>query len=156
MMRKLNPTRPRPTLRWREGLSAMLRLSDGTVKRHVRVVYEIVGKRYGYSVENLMGDQRHRRVVKVRHMAWWILWSATGWTTSRIAKSVNRADHTVILYGLKQHRKRMREQPSFRKRAVKLLDEFKAELPKQRGPHTAEATALREVWEDRASVHYVP
>lgn len=64
-------------------------------------VIAAVARHTGITCETLVGKSRLRPVVVARRIAAYILRHRYGWSSTRIAKTLNR-DHTTILTGLKR------------------------------------------------------
>lgn len=61
---------------------------------------EIAAKRYGVSVEDVLGPSKEKHFVEARRYAWKMA-RRSGWSLTEIGRAFNR-DHTTILVGLRK------------------------------------------------------
>lgn len=61
-----------------------------------------VAQAHGFSIKDLIGQDRRRPVALARFEAWAAL-HAIGWSTPRIGRKFNR-DHSTIVHGIQRHK----------------------------------------------------
>lgn len=57
---------------------------------------------------DVIGAGRDRPVAHARQALYFRLWMVAGWSTTRIGREMAR-DHSTVLYGIREHGKRMLE-----------------------------------------------
>jgi chromosomal replication initiator protein len=61
---------------------------------------------YGFTVEEIRGEQRKDKIVRARHHAIWEISKCTPWSLVRIGK-LFRKDHTTIINAIRRHQARI-------------------------------------------------
>lgn len=75
------------------------------MKDRVLTVVESVASKYDIPMGVVLGDSRTATASRARHECWYLLRRDTNWSYPQIAKFFNR-DHTTIIEGVRQHKKR--------------------------------------------------
>jgi hypothetical protein len=70
------------------------------------IIFQICAK-HGMTMAELCSDQRSKRIVLARHEAMYRMSKETTLSTPQIAKRLGKGDHTTVLHGIKQHKRRM-------------------------------------------------
>lgn len=65
-----------------------------------------IAEQYGFKVTALLGWRRPKALARARQELYWRAYDETGFSMPQIGRALNR-DHTTILYGIRQHEKRM-------------------------------------------------
>lgn len=74
-----------------------------------RVIREHICKVYGVSVTALASNRRQRHLCAARQHLMWLLRQETLWSLPQIGNFLGGRDHTTILYGVRQHQRRIDE-----------------------------------------------
>ena len=66
-----------------------------------------VGKKHGVSLNELVSHRRSRPIVVARHEAFWRCRNETSLSYPQIGRLFGGRDHTTVLWGIRQHEKRI-------------------------------------------------
>ena len=77
---------------------------------HARLILREVSTKYGVTVVDLCSKRRPPYLVTARHEACYRLYSETTWSYPRIGAFLGGRDHTTIMHGVREHKKRMEAQ----------------------------------------------
>ena len=77
---------------------------------HARQILREVSAKYGVSIVDLCSKRRPMLLVTARHEACYRLYSETTWSYPRIGAFLGGRDHTTIMHGVREHKKRMEAQ----------------------------------------------
>lgn len=75
---------------------------SGSYARKVRAE---IAEKFGLAIEEIMGEQRSKKIVEARHEIFWRLKKETKWSLPQIGRFMGR-DHTTVLHGLRRYAKR--------------------------------------------------
>ena len=76
-------------------------------------ILEEVSKKYGVSAEQILSSSRVRPIPYARWEAMWIMnkhkvsGAKPNWSHMFIARSLGLRNHTSVIYGIREHEKRM-------------------------------------------------
>lgn len=93
---------PDPKRDWRVWSKRSRRMPAGA-----KAIVQAVGDRRGVSMDELIGEGRSRRVAHVRQEAYDALYRTGRYTLPMIGAYFGGRDHTSVLYGIREHKKRI-------------------------------------------------
>lgn len=82
-----------------------MELSDGPGAGHK--IARAVAKLHGLTWREFTSRRRNKAIVRARHHAMWEMHVNTSLSLPHIAKILGGFDHTSVLWGIRQHQKRM-------------------------------------------------
>lgn len=66
-----------------------------------RDVIRQVSNDTGVAVREIMGNARHPRIVRARHLCQWIIHKRLGYSLLRTARMFGRRNHTSVIYAVR-------------------------------------------------------
>lgn len=75
----------------------------------MRSILREVSEETGFSTVELLGPTRPRALAHARQYAMWRMQRETGQSLPQIGRFLGGRDHTTVLYGVRQHAKRLAE-----------------------------------------------
>lgn len=72
-----------------------------------RMLIQLAARRWNVCAELLTGESRDTLVVVARHHAMWLIRTHTKLSLPQIGRIFGGRDHTTVLYGIRQHLKRV-------------------------------------------------
>ncbi|RAK51607.1 helix-turn-helix domain-containing protein [Phenylobacterium soli] len=80
---------------------------DAPTKPKMRDIAEIVAEESGVPLEELRGQDRHKRIAHARQRAYALIYGTGHFSTSQIGAFFGGRDHTTVLHGIRAHKARM-------------------------------------------------
>lgn len=80
----------------------MVRFSLGKRRGRADLILSEVAGASGFTVDQLKGDSRARRIVIARHYAMHRLSEETAMSTTQIGRVLGGKDHTSVIYGIRR------------------------------------------------------
>jgi chromosomal replication initiator protein len=75
----------------------------------IRDIQRLICERHQLTMTELLGAMHSRYIAWPRQEAYWLCAKETGASLPQIGRAFGDRDHTTVLHGIRQHKKRMGE-----------------------------------------------
>lgn len=80
-------------------------------KLTMREIVADVAERRGFTVDELIGPGRHKRLSRARHEAFALIYAQGRLSLPEIGRRFGGRDHTTVLHGIRAHKARQAGEP---------------------------------------------
>lgn len=88
-------------------------------------ILKIIGSEFGVSAKDIKGERRTAEIAHARQITMYILRDELGYTLEKIAKLLNRKDHTTVLHGIDKVKTEMAKSDGFTDQIVRLKQQIR-------------------------------